>query len=71
MANLHGVVMWNSLFIIPVGDGESLGNGLLAKNEIEERKIRFVGVIAGILVRDVRWGTTNTSELKVNQLKMR
>jgi len=56
--------MRNSLFVIPVGDGESLRDRLLVKNEIEEIEEWFVGVCGCVHIWYVRRGATDTTELK-------
>ena len=42
---------------------------LLVKNEIEERKVRLVGVRWCVTVWNEGWGTTNTIELEFKELK--
>lgn len=67
----HGVVFWNGLFIIPIGSGDSLRDGLLVKNEIEERQVRFIGVRGCVLVWGERRRTTNATQQKVKESKTR
>ena len=35
----------------------------MAKDVVDEREVRFVGVIGGVAIRDERWGTANTAEV--------
>jgi len=67
VADSQSVVVRNSLFIVPVGDSESLRDRLLVKKEIEERKERFVDVCGCVPIWDVRWRAANTTELKVKK----
>ena len=51
------------MLVIPIGDGEGLGDRILGEDIIEESVVRFVGVIRRVPVWFVRWRAANTMEL--------
>ena len=57
------------MLVIPVRVGDSLRDGILGKDVIEERGVRFVGVIGRVPVWDERRRTTNAMESKFKEWK--
>ena len=71
MADGYSIVIGNTLFVIPVRGGERLRDGLLIKNEIQERKVRLVGVRGCVAVWNEGWGATNAIESEFKESKTR
>lgn len=64
IADIFGIVFGHGLFVVRVGDSDSLRDWLFAKYEVEEIEIRFVGVRGCTVVWSERWGATNTAGIE-------
>ena len=64
IADIFGIIFGHGLFVVRVGNSDSLRDRLFAKYEVEEIEIRFVGVRGCAVVWSERWGATNTSGIE-------